>query len=382
MYDIKNIYKVMYKYFIIVFFLSLIFNINFFSDFLFNNASDWFMDFYNSIRDAKDIHVYDKAKVIYPPLVNVFYFLLSKLFLKSHVYQDFSNRFLIRNNAYSIGIYVLFISVVIYFLYKVIKNKLFFVTTLFSMPFIYALQRGNIIIVCFLFLLIYIKYKDDFNEKKRLLADISISLACVIKIYPVLFLLILFIEKQYYRLFKIIIYTSLLFFVPFIFYGGSDALFIMINNILDFSNYHTSKDPTSYACGINAFLKIFGLKPRFMYVIISDLLFLFICFFSKRDWIKYLMIVLVILNLDGSQIIYNALYFIVPLYILFFNSKNDLFDLIGLILLSLTIFPNAIELNIHKNMNNLFYNNSMYFIIILLVINSASSLFSEVWYER
>ena len=49
-----------------------------FSETIFRNSvgSDFFMDFFNSIRDASTKDVY-KEGIIYPPLANIFFYVLS-----------------------------------------------------------------------------------------------------------------------------------------------------------------------------------------------------------------------------------------------------------------------------------------------------------------
>ena len=63
------------------------------------------MDFFNSIRDAHDGHVYDEQKVIYPALANCYFFILSLFYPKEIVQSSFTERYIMQEQVISYVLY-------------------------------------------------------------------------------------------------------------------------------------------------------------------------------------------------------------------------------------------------------------------------------------
>ena len=111
----KVIYSVYSILFIFSIFIFLIVvnnpNSSFFSKFFYANGGDRFMDYFNSIRDAKNQYVYDEQWVIYPPFINCIFFLISKTLPQNMVQLSFSDRYLMQNNVACL------ISMIIFFVF-------------------------------------------------------------------------------------------------------------------------------------------------------------------------------------------------------------------------------------------------------------------------
>ena len=188
--------------------------------FLFYDRKDIFMDFFNSINDCFSGDPYGK-KCIYPPLTYVIYTIFSK-FLPMDMAKK-HGMFAVRDSAQGLTVYMIYTLIIVVIMLALIwkflkgdrKKKLqFSVVTLMSMPVLYSFDRGNIVWFCMAFLMVYIFTYDSKNKILREIGLISLAIATSIKIYPVVFGLMLIFDKRWAEAKRCIIYVVLIFFVP------------------------------------------------------------------------------------------------------------------------------------------------------------------------
>jgi len=140
-------------------------------------------------------------------------------------------------------IYVLGCFAVIYFSLRKVTGlsnlNAFFLCAalLFSNVFIYCIARGSNVLLTFAFVALFIRFKDSENKVLRELGYISLAVAGVMKVYPLLFGVYLLRDKRYFACIRVAIYSAILFVVPFLFIdGGLSNIRIMVNNLLVFTN--------------------------------------------------------------------------------------------------------------------------------------------------
>lgn len=216
-----------------------------FDKIFFAHTNDAFMDFFNSIRDASlGLGSYTERKVIYPPMANLFFLLLSKITPVSYNVTDWDYRLswtYHRTNIVLICAFILIctfiFSLLIYASLKSSrKNKLLFVAVaVFSVPFLNMLERGNIMVIAFLFLLVYALTYDSKSAALRELGLIALAFSFSIKLYPALFAWVLIADKRYREFFRCIIYCLILLILPSFAFGGPSCLLLILENIFSFS---------------------------------------------------------------------------------------------------------------------------------------------------
>lgn len=125
------------------------------------------------------------------------------------------------------------------------KNSLFlFIALFFSNVFVYGVSRGTNVLLTFVFVAVFIRFKDSDSKILREISYIALAVAGVMKIYPLLFGVYLVRDKRISAVVRTAIYTIVLFIVPFLFIdGGLSNIRIMINNLLVF----TSKESRIFA---------------------------------------------------------------------------------------------------------------------------------------
>ena len=143
--------------------------------------SDTFMDFYHIQYWTYDAARYTEWKSIYPPFS---FWLLSFFPYSDNGYDPL----ILREEGvfYLIGSYVITTILILYFQSKTImySNKILLIMLL-SIPFLFAIERGNLLIYALLFLLISV-----LNYRNSFVFGLFLAMAISIKIYLIALLFI------------------------------------------------------------------------------------------------------------------------------------------------------------------------------------------------
>ena len=197
----------------------------------FYDKLDTLMDFFNVQYWVYDKGRYTEWKSIYTP----FSFWLVSFF----PYSDNGYEPLILRQEgifYLIGLYVIATVLILYFQLKTImySNKILLIMLL-TMPFLFTLERGNLLFITLLFLLI-----SSLNYKKLWIFSIFMAMAISLKIYLIALLFIPLLNLHFSR---IILTLLLALFINLISANilGESNWWMFISNIFEFSS-----DPRHY----------------------------------------------------------------------------------------------------------------------------------------
>lgn len=301
---------------------------------LFSDMNDTFMDFYNSVYDAADGAPYSHG-VIYPPLCNIVYWLCSKMIPYSYLFgqpYSFPGGSFIRNvqGAHiAFGIYSVVLGfILIYVILKMWRGynehfRLFVLAVVFaSTPVLFALERGNIILYAWAFLLVYyVCYSSD-NKIIRETGYIALAFSAAIKVYPALFGLMLIADKRYYAALRTILYGAFLFFFPFIFFGGFPAIGQLFQNMTSFVGGGGSG--ISFAGTLN--LLVYGTGHDFPHAelisIIFSVIILAAAFFEKSSWKRSCLLTCAMIGVISNNGKYSGIFLIIPWLLFFLETKE------------------------------------------------------------
>lgn len=376
-------------------------NGNTISNLLFNK-DDIFMDFFNSVVDCSE-DAYAGEGVIYPPLTVLFYKLCSLFFDTASMKADE-----IRSTSLGMLMFVLITLICYLFLAKLLykykngskfERLIFLASVLLSFPMVYLIERGNILILVVVLLLYYIYGYDSEKAFVRHTSYICLAICVAIKIYPVVFGLLLLKKKNNLKnILWCIFYGVLFFFVPFLFVGGFSQLFVLINNILYTSSMFGSKG-YGYKVNITNTFELFGEifnRGRLfetagnvvllLTVVIGLLLILFANF--KEQWKLYAVISLILVLVPGFSYIYSIVYMIIPLLYFLNERKTKKLDYVYAALFALQfifiiatkdeLFPefNSEELNL--NISTVIESLALLVMLVLLYIEGIISVAAEL----
>ncbi len=303
-----------------------------FVDTFFLRCGDLFMDYFNSIRDAaQGAGVYTVRKVIYPPLANLIFLIISQFAPHGFNQTSFANR---KDWIYypsAILLVTLFMMVCCLVLFCVFREKLkksrlfscifaFFV--IFNCPVLYMFERGNILILCFIALAVFGFTYDSESKVKREISIIALAVAASLKLYPALFMWFFIADKRYKELFRCIAYTVLLIILPSFFFGGPACLITLLQNTFSFSS-----KPTTTTSAITIISDITLLPVKFLSI--GSYIWCFVCLISfmasalckNEPWKLWVKGIILILTAPPLTSLYVWSFFLIPI-VTFSNSRK------------------------------------------------------------
>ena len=233
---------------------------------LFVDSHDTFMDFFNSVMYSSD-YPYHKYHDIYPPLITLFYGLigyftipwLCPCFGPNSNFIEGDIAFQLRNSQLGLLFFFVFTILILFAIYelnnrllssKVKHPHLISLIILCSFPMVYAIERGNSILIIIPLVMLFLSWYDSENKYKRYAAFILIGLATSIKIYVMLFLLLYLRERRFKDLFLCLIPILALFFIPFLLTDGT--VFNWFTNSFGFASTDTTVSFINLTTMVNA----------------------------------------------------------------------------------------------------------------------------------
>lgn len=212
-----------------------------------HNYNWQFSDFFRQIVYASDLeNIYFKTTdAPFPPLTYCFFHLLwlmnpIELPIELKSWRELSNY---QFNLVIFLIIMIAQMIMLSFATKKILAQygekaicLFLFEIIFSAPFLAgAIERGNVALSVLILLLFALYYRDSDSKFIREVALIFIAVAASIKIYPAIFGLLYLRERRWKEVFRLMLYGTVLFFIPFVFTGGTVGLIQYIKNLISFA---------------------------------------------------------------------------------------------------------------------------------------------------
>lgn len=354
---------------------SLIVGEKFFTGIFFNNGTDLFMDYFNSIRDVfQGIGVYTERHVIYPPMANLIFLLCLRFVPDEYAATSFNDRYLWVNYPSAILSCLLFILIfaVLFLLlcqrYMRFNGKtklLFSFFLLANVPMLYLLERGNIILISTLFTGIYIFTYDSKSKLAREIGLFSLAFAFSIKLYPAALGWMLLADKRYKEALRCVIYGILLLIIPSFFFGGPKCLIWMMENI--FSSGKSGWETISHVVHI----PVSVLKIMFyIAILISIASFIFSSLFQKDRWKIWTFACALFMAVPPLHAVYGWNLFLIPLILLCnektLNGRNLLYFVF--ITLPFLFIPGILPSSIFKSTATLNEVATLLCLIALLIL--------------
>ncbi len=355
----KNTFKKLYIVFTVIsvsiFLMAMFFSYgHIFKEYFFYDDLDTGMDFFNSIIYTLGRHPYTQYGTIYPPLANFIFWFICHCVPRGVISQwpdSFEGSVAIRGSDVDLRVsqvplfaYIFLIAIIcvlfIFVLSHAFNNSklgmMIGISMIFSFANLYSFERGNIIGLAVIFLLVFTIFYRSENKWIREIALVCLALSAGLKLYPALFGIILIAEKRWKDAIRAVIYGVLIFFVPFVIFDGVEGLRCLIEAIISFSSsgkairldgYNVERTVSSIIAQIgNAFSKNYEAVIRNTSTLIfviktAVLLWLALAvFLLKEHWKKLLalsMIVIFAQDAGGYTLI-----FMIPAFIAFLNEEK------------------------------------------------------------
>lgn len=200
------------------------------------NYTNHYWDLMTSIYHNYERIPYDRG-VIYPPGANILCWIFSRFF-SFELYQGGPNA--MRDSQIGMLFIVWFITITTLILVSIIcwhkngsalEKTLFIILILCSAPYMREITKMNLVIFSVIFVYLFLIGKDSDNRIIRFLSLLCLACAVSIKIYPVFLGLLLLKEKRWKSVWLCIMIGALVFFLPFLFFGGVEKMLLMLKNI-------------------------------------------------------------------------------------------------------------------------------------------------------
>ncbi len=333
----KNKHKLIHKYpqlvfsivallFILLYwFIMVITRGNWLNTYYLNDYNDTYMDYYNMLANLYDAKHPYRFNANYPALC---FLIWRVLFHIVPFIPESANSFFLRTYTPATLGYILcnvFLLIYIYELLshmisgKKITRLLLSVSIIFSGPFIFALERGNIILLSFAFTLSFCVLYNSDKKTYRILGYLCLSIAAAVKIYPALFGLLVIHKKRVRESILAVFIGIIVFLIPFFSFEGIKSFKDFLHGIL-YANSLQGDIGMGYNFSLKNLTKIFSviLGHNFttyypFLLIIMVCLCLALSLLSTKEWQRSLGIILMIIWIPDFSYTYVLIFLFIPL---------------------------------------------------------------------
>lgn len=221
---------------VIFFLVNIFFRGEFLNSYFIPDWNDSFMDYFNTMENVRMGDPY-YAYANYPPLVfaifKVLYHIVNPMSIEGAAdprVEAFEMRSFMPTMLTMMLVFLMSCLLISLCIRKMLagyseKTKNIFIISFFlSGPFLFLLERGNILIISLALLLIFIAFHDSDNIYLRILGCAALAISAAMKLYPAIFALLLLKEKRYKAFISTAVLGLALFFVPFFFFNGIESM--------------------------------------------------------------------------------------------------------------------------------------------------------------
>lgn len=312
----------------ILFLCFLLSHGNLIERYFFHDTRDTGMDFFHSLEYVNARAPYKLFDTLYPPLANLFFYLLYSLIPKQVVDAwplDFDECTAMRGSHLDsrtfqapMLLFIVFILltawVLITMVQKLLRYRRWGSVTAFCLLFapgtMWAFERGNILVLAMLLCLFFVQFRNSKNMVMRELALLALAAAAGFKLYPAFFGVLLLKDKQYAKAVRAVIYGILSIILPMLFFTeGLSGLGIWLSVVFGFgSNAESSLlwVGTGFTNIMHSLTRLFQLEDGtgsslfpILGMIITVLL-LISALLLKKDWQSYIAVILAITLFQGQ----------------------------------------------------------------------------------
>lgn len=357
----------------------------------FRQGADLFADFLNPIKWVSHTYFttgYAGAEpAFYPAMPLLFFYPFSLLANSGGIAYKIMSVFIF------LLIPTILITILLYESKTGTKVKRLFIVflLLFSGIYLTSLERANICFYSSAALFSFLAlYKTD-NKIWREIALVALAVAASIKIYPVIFVILLLLEKRFFEFFRFLIYAILITFVPFlIMHGGLSNVGLYLTMAKKLMIYYSNESP-ELKFGYNGFIPVIAMffpKLSFLINFINPLKFILTIFsilsifHIESYWKKLLLLTILTIVLPNPSFIYTCLNLFFPI-ILFLNEKeHPISDWKYLILMIIILSPFQFVAPDGFLLTIIYVNIAILIIQLLLCIEGVSSFFKKNYKQR
>ncbi|MGM9684441.1 MAG: glycosyltransferase family 87 protein [Eubacteriales bacterium] len=352
-----------------------------FSDLFFLRFQDLFMDYFNSVRDASQgAGVYTERHVIYPPLANLLFLICARFGASGFNYSEWESRKSWINYPSSIFLFFLIAVACCILIFAVFSSALkrrravsmlFAFFAVFNVPVLYMLERGNILVLCYITLAVFAFTYNSERKVVRELGLICLAFATAIKIYPGMFMWILLADKRFREFARCMVYTLVMTIIPSFFFGGPKCLIDIIRNVTSFSS-----SSASAVSVISRYLHIPSSAltlAAYLWFLVCGLCFAAAPFIKTERWKVYIGGFVTILACPPLTALYGWSFMLIPMTIAFNKNSLSRKDWVYMALMCVPFVFTLFRFNYYLSINSLMIYVFTGIVSIFFVLDTVKS---------
>lgn len=381
--DFFNIYIVLATLLLGIVFLGLLLGSDINYAYFWGSSSDTFMDYFNCIAGAS-FKVSYQGSNIYPPICWIIFNICRLLSgnVNSIVEEENGKRVMLKMYQMPMMLFTMLLMLAFLIIYVLIsevwnyekgKKQWAIFLLMLSVPFLYVIERGNILILSFIGTLAFFAMKDSEKRWVRDIGYLALAVAAAIKVYPAIFGFVLVKEKRYKEALRLALYGIVVFGVPFLFVcnEGLEGIFLFFKNILGFNSSYVDTVVSQVAqesgtigkvkeamdtyvmdggrIGYAAFMEHLFMGIGFSIgtaVIVADKVAMILscvaflmAFLTKKKWQVILLLASVLAGFQSRSYVYTAIFLVIPFLYFIKEEKRSRLNIVYFILLMLILFP-------------------------------------------
>ena len=308
-----------------------------------NDFTNTYMDYFNMLANLSNLKPYEND-ANYPAMCFLIWRVMMHMIPLDAVNED---GYFYRDYLPATLGYIIYSIIIVLAVWEILKtyingNKveklIISASIILSGPFVFTIERGNIIILSFLFLLAFCFLYQSDKKAVRYIGYFCLAMSAAIKIYPAIFGVMLLIKKKasLKEIMATIIMGVVVFVLPFFFFDGFQSLSDMFNGIFFASNLQANWGMGYNFCFSNL-IKIMASLTGVLYEqiaggykIIGIVVCVFIFLLNDAEWKKLFALALTCIWIPDFSYTYTLLLFI-PALIAYFNSEKYYKDITSVI---------------------------------------------------
>lgn len=347
-------------------------------------SPDTFMDFFNVLKyiSTNDPYHYTLFASIsekaYPPFAYLILYPFSTVTNSMNL-----NPADVRNSQFGIMSVSIFLGTCIllmcflFFHYKVgsgLTKAATALALLSSGIFFFSLERGNTIFLAVVCLGAFLFWYKSENRIIRELSYIALACAAGLKVYPVLFGILLLKDKQWSAAVRTIVYGGLVFFLPFLFFtGGFSNISQLLTNVQLNSDAYIFLSPLA-RFGWPAYYLTTGssLSELHSWITFGNILMVLsviLCFGFRSQWKTIALLTCALIASPVNSAYYNGLYIFIPIIFFLNEKKHTIYDWITVMLFIVILNPYQFVID-GIVMTVIFANKALLLLYIYLLIEA------------
>ena len=316
----------------------------------FRRGQDYLADFFNvcmySVKRDPYFNIENGlAEKAYLPICYVFCFALVMIMRSEVPYPNITiTEILMGSIVVSMCAAALAVAVYASVKGSVWKKAVVAASVMIAGPTLYTMERGNLILIAIPMMVIFTATYSSEDRKLRHLGYVCLAIAAALKGYPAILGLLLVYRKQWKDTLFLILYGAVISFAPFLMLrNGLANIPRWFENIgLNTERYEfLNGDKLGYRFFLanNGGLVLDEMKEIRdtvnLIIIIVAVLAMLGAFFVRTEWMRYLMLLSVILIFPANNAYYVAMY-LIPFAVLLLNQEKN--DPVIIILTAVTAF--------------------------------------------